>query len=213
MSLPENVHFLQDVAEFDAGTAEFIALEVATGATVAELHDAYPERVPNPIIVNRWRRQFPAFGLLMQEAEEALAERIAGETVRIADDEERQAAQANNAIKARQWLASKLHDRYEGRKVAGPGVQITINESPSDEQLLEIARGAIALSSGEYERLEVRNGIRGSEAVAAAGAGGGDALCEARESVRHPAAGSASERRDGGAGDLQREGERVAERD
>lgn len=148
MSVNEAMIFLSDVDEFTSGVGEFIALEVARGAGVAELHELHPDRVPNPIVVNRWRRKYPAFDVLMGEAEVAAAQKFAWEVVSIADDESRQAAQAGNAMKARQWLAGKLHERYGNAPVqqAAP-VNITNMVTLTDEQLRAIAGSAI---DGEY---------------------------------------------------------------
>jgi fructose-specific component phosphotransferase system IIB-like protein len=84
----------------------------------------------------------------MGEAEVAAAQKFAWEVVGIADDEDRQAAQAGNAIKARQWLAGKLHEKYGAAPVAQQApVNITNMVTLSDEQLLAIAGSAI---DGEY---------------------------------------------------------------
>jgi cell pole-organizing protein PopZ len=148
MSLNEALVILRDVREFNVGSAEFIVLEVASGASVKELHEHHPERVPSPLVVNRWRRDVPAFDAVMREAEEAQAQTLADEVIKIADDEERQAAQAGNAIKARQWLAGKLAEKWGTTPVAQqPAVSITNMVTLSDEQLLAIAGSAI---DGEY---------------------------------------------------------------
>ena len=138
MGINDPVIFLKDAVDFDPGVGEFIALEVAMGGSVRELHEVDPERIPSPIVVNRWRRRHPEFDLLMIEAEEAKAEGLVDEILGIADDGERLAAQAGNAIKARQWLAGKLHKRFgEGKErgeVAMGGIMLM-----SDEQLMAIA--------------------------------------------------------------------------
>lgn len=152
MSVSENMIFLKDVSEFDYGTAEFIALEVAAGAAVSGLHEAYPDRVPSTIVVNRWRKQIPAFDLLMGEAEEAKAELLADQVVSIADDQDLLAAQANNAIKARQWLAGKLHERFGTSPVSKGGAgAVNLSVRLTDEQLMQIASGGVI--DGESKRL------------------------------------------------------------
>jgi hypothetical protein len=146
--------FLADAAEFDFGKAEFIAKEVAMGAGVAELHRLYPERIPSPIIVNRWRKRYPAFDLVMLEAEEAKAEMLADETIKIADDDELQAGQAANGIKARQWMAGKLHERFGSSPKSKEGdVHYHNTVNLTDEQLMAIAGSAYI--EGDSKRLGV----------------------------------------------------------
>jgi len=141
---------LKNVREFSEGSAEFIVLEAARGASLAELHECHPELVPNPIVVNRWRRAVPQFDLLMKEAELAAADRMVWETIRIADDAERNAAQAKNAISARQWLAGKLADTFKQQSL----LTVTAGKRLSDEELMQIASGGLPVIEGESERTE-----------------------------------------------------------
>jgi hypothetical protein len=153
MSVNESMIFLADVQDFSPGVGEFIALEVARGAGLAELHELHPDRVPNPIVVNRWRKRYPAFDVLMGEAELAAAQKLAWEVVELADDEDRQAAQVRNAMDARKWLAGKLSESFGGGK-AGPTVVINNNGARlSDEQLMQIAQGR-SLIEGEATVVE-----------------------------------------------------------
>jgi cell pole-organizing protein PopZ len=148
MSVNERAVLLKDVREFSVEAAEFIALAVARGESIRDLHENCEEMVPSPLVVNRWRKQYPAFDAVMREAEEAKAQTLADEVIKIADDEERQAAQAGNAIKARQWLAGKLAEKWGTAPVqAQAPVNITNMVTLSDEQLLAIAGSAI---DGEY---------------------------------------------------------------
>lgn len=154
MSVDTNMIFLADAADFDFGKAEFIALEVAMGASVAELHELHSDRIPSPIVVNRWRERYPAFDLLMLEAERAKAEKLADETVRIADDEDRHAAQAANGIKSRQWLAAKLSERFGSTARGGGEVHIHNTVNLTDEQLLQIAGSAYIEGESEVVGIE-----------------------------------------------------------
>jgi len=148
MSVDQRMVFLKDVREFSVEAAEFIALSVARGESIRDLHESCEDLVPSPLVVNRWRKQYPAFDAVMREAEEAKAQTLADEVIKIADDEERQAAQAGNAIKARQWLAGKLAEKWGTAPVAQqPAVSITNMVSLTDEQLRVIAGSAI---DGEY---------------------------------------------------------------
>ena len=148
MSVDQRMVFLKDVREFSVEAAEFIALAVARGESIRDLHENCEDLVPSPLVVNRWRKQYPAFDAVMREAEEAKAQTLADEVIKIADDEERQAAQAGNAIKARQWLAGKLAEKWGTAPVqqAAP-VNITNMVTLTDEQLRAIAGSAI---DGEY---------------------------------------------------------------
>jgi hypothetical protein len=176
MSVSENMIFLADVAEFTAGAGEFIALEVALGYGLAELHELYPERVPNPIVVNRWARKYPAFGILMEEAEVAAAQKFAYETVKITDDPDLLPAMAGNRMKSRQWLASKLSKQFGTTPKAEVALTLNNDVSLTDEQLMAIAAGGLpALEhegtvvrkvSTEVEDVRVEEGLAG-EAEAA----------------------------------------------
>ena len=148
LSVNQSLVILRNVREFSRESAEFIALEVARGGSVAELHEHFEDKVPNPIVVNRWRKEIPQFDLLMREAEAAKAEKLADEVVGIADDTERQAAQAGNAIKARQWMAEKLSQDKFGKSVGATsgvvgGVTVNGNVYLTDEQLMVIAQGGV----------------------------------------------------------------------
>ncbi len=145
MAINEALVILKNVAEFSVSAAEFIVLEVAKGSSVAELHEAYEDIVPNPIVVNRWRKAIPAFDLVMKEAEEAAAEEMAYKVVRIADDEELQAAQARNGMESRKWLAGQLSSRFGAKGGGGVSGGLTINlgQRLTDEQLMEIAQGGL----------------------------------------------------------------------
>jgi len=153
MAVNEALVLFKDVAEFTPEAAEFIVLEVAKGASVRELHEAYEDRVPNPIVVNRWRKNYPAFDQVMKEAEAACADSMAYEVVRIADDDSRQSAQARNAIEARKWLAGQLDGRFKsgGGHGGHGGVTINVGERLTDEQLEQIAAGGLPVIEGECE--------------------------------------------------------------
>ena len=147
MSVNEAMVLLRDVREFHPGAAEFIALEVASGASIAELHEHHEDMVPSPLIVNRWRRQVPAFDLLMNEAEQAKAQTLADQIIKIAGDEDKQAAISNNMIKARQWLSEKL----SGASADASGMTFNANIRLTDEQLIMIASGGKPALEGELD--------------------------------------------------------------
>ena len=156
MSVNEPMIFLANAPEFTFPVGEFIALEVAKGFGIGTLHDAYPDRVPNPIIVRRWAKNIVPFKLLMEEAEAMRAERLADETVTISDDDKFLAADKAQRIKARQWLAGKLHDRYGSGADAKAGGDINIGLILTDDQLMAIAAQGLPapeVLEGESERL------------------------------------------------------------
>ena len=146
---------------YDFGRAEWIAGEYATGATLRELSNLHPDVVPSPLVVSRWRKQYPAFDLLMKEASETRAQVLADETIAIADDRQHNAAQTANSIRARQWLAARLdRDRY------GDAKQVTLTQGASndglatytDAELQAIIAGALRESSVEGEATRVETG-------------------------------------------------------
>ena len=128
--------------QFDQDVADFIVRMVAEGHSVYDLWNGDRESLPHPIVVNRWKKERPAFEREMEEAEAVAAEKMVWDTLKIADDEERAPAQANNAIKTRQWLADKLSKKYE-EKGRGGGLHITFEGRLTNEQLMQIAAGNV----------------------------------------------------------------------
>ena len=193
MSVNQRMILLKDVREFSVEAAEFIALAVARGESIRDLHENCEDLVPSPLVVNRWRKQYPAFDAVMREAEEAKAQTLADEIIKIADDEERQAAQAGNSIKARQWLAGKLAEKWGTAPVAQPAaVNITNMVQLTDDQLKAIAGSAI---DGEYAL--VGKDVVDAEPATALG-GAGDTLVVGSDGAQ---AGVSESRKVAGAGD------------
>lgn len=160
---------VRDVRQYDVNMARWIAQEHARGDSLQQLHDAHPDDVPEPLVVARWRREFPAFDLMMQHAERARAAVLAEETITSADDVSLTAAQANNRIKARQWLASKLDPARFGKGAAGrpaaapPQDSGTRKHEPnfsqySDDDLAEIIRAGLKATSIEGQATEAEAG-------------------------------------------------------
>ncbi len=154
-----NKTMVRDPKVYNLESAAWIAREHATGATLLELHQAHESTVPDPVTIKRWRREFPAFDLLMVEAEHVRADVLADQTLAIADSDKRTAGAARNSIQVRQWLAARLNeDRYGQRKPGDtghpystpPGVS---NSRPmaaySDADLQQIIRAGLKQGSIE----------------------------------------------------------------
>jgi hypothetical protein len=158
----DNTFLVRDPREYDFQMASWIAQEHAQGDTLLQLHQAHPDLVPAPMTVKRWRREFPAFDLLMIEAEHARADVLVDETFDIADGKgehkDRTAGAARNSIQARQWAASRLNAGRYGSKQT---VQGTIDHSGtvkhesmsaySDEDLQAIIRAGIKAETDTIE--------------------------------------------------------------
>jgi len=151
-------YLVADSRRYEFQSAAWIAQEHATGATLLELHQAHPDNVPSPMVVKRWRREFPAFDLLMIEAEHARADVLVDQTFDIADSDDRTAGAARNSIQARQWAAARMHrDRWAQTKtleVVTPQERTGKRELMSvysDEDLQEIIRAGLKESSIEGE--------------------------------------------------------------
>ncbi len=158
-----DTYLVQDPRVYDFQSAAWIAQEHATGDTLLALHVAHPDTVPAPLIVARWRREFPAFDVLMIEAEHARADVLIDATLGIADSDNRTAGAARNSIQARQWMAGKLNqDRCGSRR----HVEATITHDGtvkhesmsvySDADLQAIIRAGMRESAleGESKRIE-----------------------------------------------------------
>jgi hypothetical protein len=109
------------------------------------LHALCPDRIPPPAIVIAWKRQFPAFGLLMREADKVRAERLVEQTIVIADTGQGPAPRIALQIAARQYMAEKLDGPRYGKSGQAPGAAVLpSNAQPlaldcSDETLAAIA--------------------------------------------------------------------------
>lgn len=116
-----------------------------------ELRALAPDRIPPPAIVRAWCRQFPAFGLLMKEAEKIRAEQFAEQSVVIADTMPMNTPPARVAlmVSARQHLAGKLDPARYGKEGATNGhLPALSGDQPTaidmdDNTLLRIAAGAL----------------------------------------------------------------------
>ena len=137
--------------------ADFIADEFSRGVPVGQLCREYPDFLPGPMIVKRWRASYPAFDMLMKEAGEVRAEELIESTRETARDPDLQAAQARNIIAVDEKLAG-----YLDRKTYGSGGAQSVAQVGSvpvylmsDDELLALASGKLRDVSinGECERL------------------------------------------------------------
>lgn len=137
-----------DPRAYDPQRAEWIALQFASGepdTSLSALARAFPDTVPPPLILRRWRSTFPAFDALMREAEAARAHALMDATLPIADDETKNAAQAKNAITARWRLAEALApETFASRSAKSPDgdARDRLLGSLSDAALMRIIAGA-----------------------------------------------------------------------
>lgn len=81
---------------------------------------ANPDEIPPPTVLHAWKRQYPAFGLMMREAEKVRAERLLEQTIVIADTEQGSPPRLALRIATRQHLAERL-DRARFGSGAGAG--------------------------------------------------------------------------------------------
>ena len=130
----DNTFLVRDPREYDFQMASWIAQEHSQGDTLLALHQSHPDIVPAPMTVKRWRREFPAFDLLMIEAEHARADVLVDQTLDIADSDDRTAGAARNSIQARQWQASRLNQARYGTKSTSDST-ITHDGTVKHEQL------------------------------------------------------------------------------
>lgn len=81
---------------------------------------ANPDEIPPPTVLSAWKRQYPAFGLMMREAEKVRAERLMEQTIVIADTEAGSPARLSLRIDTRTRMAERL-DRARFGSGAGSG--------------------------------------------------------------------------------------------
>lgn len=117
------------------------------------LHYAMPHRIPPPAIVRAWCRQWPAFGLLMREAERLRAERLMEETIVIADTDPGAPPRVALRIAVRQEMAGKLDAARYGKQggmpalnAPGPSDAQPVALDVSDETLAALALAGAAAS-------------------------------------------------------------------
>ena len=108
------------------GSASGWLYSEALGQAIAELYGespvgglsglrAYaPDRIPPVAIIHAWKRQYPAFGMMMREAERVRAEILMEQTLVIADGGGHPAALALR-ISSRQTLAGRLDAQRYGK--------------------------------------------------------------------------------------------------
>lgn len=114
-----------------AGSRGGWAYTEALGRAIADLYvetdgglwgvcAANPDEIPPPTVLSAWKRQYPAFGLMMREAEKVRAERLLEQTIVIADTEAGSPPRLALRIATRQHLAERL-DRARFGNGAGAG--------------------------------------------------------------------------------------------
>jgi hypothetical protein len=81
---------------------------------------AAPDKIPPPTVLHAWKRQYPAFGLMMRDAERVRAERLMEQTIVIADTAAGSPARLALQIDTRTRLAERL-DRARFGNAAGTG--------------------------------------------------------------------------------------------
>ena len=131
----------------------------ALGSSIAELYGESPtgglagmrafnpDNIPPPAIVNAWRRQFPAFGIMMREAERVRAEMLIEQTIVIADTGIGREARLALQIATRQHLAGKLDvSRYGKGDAAGVPAALGHDAQPVAFELDDATLASIAAS-------------------------------------------------------------------
>jgi hypothetical protein len=86
-----------------------------------ELRALAPDRIPPPAIIRAWCRQFPAFGLVMREAERVRAEKLMEQAVMVADSAPLSVPPARVAlmVSARHRMAESLDAGRWGKGATG----------------------------------------------------------------------------------------------
>lgn len=114
-------YLVKDCRQYDFAMAQWIAHEHAKGDSLQKIHECHPDDVPSPLVIARWRREFPAFDSLMVHAEKARAALLAEQVLEVADNTKLPAAKTANKMKARQWLAGKMDPARFGSGAQVPG--------------------------------------------------------------------------------------------
>lgn len=145
----------REPVHYSAELGEWIAERVAEGASLLDLRDAYPDRMPTPLQCRRWRDTWPGFDTAMRDAERARAEWLAEDSVRVSDAPG-DAARCKVRADARRWMAERLdRDRYGQRVDHHHSGQVDVVHELSDAQLAAIATGGGGrVVDGEARRVE-----------------------------------------------------------
>lgn len=121
--------------------------------SLSRLHAADAGWFPPPWVIINWRETIPRFRLLMEQAERTRAFVLMEECIEIADDTKRLAAQARNAMDARQRMAEAIDRRRFGK--GGEAGEGSVEQGTpdaiagvSDAQLLEVAKGGLVGGGG-----------------------------------------------------------------
>ena len=131
----------------DLGTFVADLYAESDGGGLWAIHAAMPDVVPPPRVVTAWKAQWPAFGLLMRQAEKLRAERMMEQAVVIADTDPDPAPKVALRIQVRQTMAERLDRQRFGRtpsdspglSLPGAGQGQLVAEDVSDAQLLALA--------------------------------------------------------------------------
>ena len=120
------------VWKYDDVIAEFIAEQyVDEPGGLWGIHVAFPDRVPPPVTLSAWRKQYPAFGLRMKEAERLRAEKLIEECLWLADNAPGTPARVGLQIATRQHVAERLdRSRYGTAASAGNGAMPSLGNDP-----------------------------------------------------------------------------------
>lgn len=135
------------------GLAIAALLATSPEGGLSGLHDFAPDRIPPPAIIAAWRRQFPAFGLAMRDAERVRAEVLIEQTIVIADTGQGAAPRLALQIAARQHLAGKLDvGRYGKGDPAGQVGALASDPQPVALEMDDATLAGIAMQGQESAR-------------------------------------------------------------
>lgn len=112
---------------------------------------ANPDEIPPPTVLSAWKRQYPAFGLMMREAEKVRAERLLEQTIVIADNEQGSPPRLALRIATRQHLAERLDRARFGSGAASATTPLAISRDaqPVAVELTDDVLAAIAMAGAE----------------------------------------------------------------
>lgn len=159
--VPLDVPGLPQVARHGAGSASGWQYSEALGLAIAALYAdsptgglaglcAYaPDRIPPVAIIHAWRRQHPAFGMMMREAEKVRAELLIEQTIVIADTGHGQAPRLALQIATRQHLAGKLDGARFGKGESGSAPGLLASDPQPTALLVDDATLAAIAMQGQ----------------------------------------------------------------
>ena len=138
--------------------AASIAQHLAEGVSLPEQAAAWPDLVPPTTVLAAWKRERPAFALLLRQAEQVRAELLVEQALQLADKAPGAAPRVALMVAQRMAMAERMDRQRWGRSGSDSGgvAALAADAQPVAAELTDAQLAAIAASG--VESVGVRGG-------------------------------------------------------